>query len=94
MATLYELAQQTEPGDEIKWVGEASDVDDPLPRTICKVILEVGRISVEAKGPEGADVQFKVPNQGSSNATYHDRDQGAVVWAELVDKGISTRGKG
>lgn len=91
MATLFELAQQTEPGDNIKWVGEKSDVDDPRPRTVTRVILEIGRITIEAEGPRGADVQFEVEKHGPSKATYQGQNQGEVDWAELVDKGISTR---
>lgn len=91
MATLYELAQQTEPGDKIKWVGEKTDVENPRPRKVTRVILEIDRITVEAEGPEDADVQFEVERPRTSKAKYQDRDQGEVEWAELVDKNISTR---
>lgn len=85
MVTLYQLAQQTKPGDRIRWVGKDSEVDDPQARTAKRVVLEPGRVSVEAEGPRDGQARFWVEENGESQAFYgeNDRPMGPVRKAQL-----------
>jgi hypothetical protein len=92
MVTLYQLAQKTEPGDRIRWVGEDSDVEKPKPRTVRRVILAEGYIVVEAEGPGDGQARLRVEEDGTSEAWYggDEESMGPVEKAELVDKDKST----
>jgi len=91
MASVWEVASEAEPGDKIIWKGEKADVENPKPATVTRVILEKAKITVEAEGPQGADVGFWVENNGESRVWHGDDDMGPVDGMELVGKDISTR---
>jgi hypothetical protein len=91
MASVWEVASEAESGDRIIWKGEKADVENPKPSTVTRVITEVGKITVAADGPRGADVGFWVEKDGTSRVWHGDENMGPVDGVELIDKEIYTR---
>jgi len=85
---LYQLAKQTEPNDKIRWQGEEGTPDNPKQRTVQTVILEVGKVTVEAEGPRGGDARFWVTRDGESQVLFGNRGQGPIEWAANDTKGL------
>lgn len=95
MATLWQIAQEAEVGDRIRWIGEKADVEYPKPREITEIHLRGNEIEVEADGPKSGKYGFVVTEDGDSEAWYrppggNKESQGEVVKAELVDKELFT----
>jgi hypothetical protein len=91
MTTVWDVASEAEPGDRIIWKGEKADVEDPKPSQISRVILERQKITLEADGPQGADVGLWVEKNGESHVWHGDHGMGPVDGVQLVDKDIYTR---
>lgn len=88
MTSSYEVATQTEPNDELRWQGEKGTADNPKPRTVIRVVLEVGKVTVEAEGPKGGDVGFWVTRDGESRALFGGEGQGPIEWLANDTKGV------
>lgn len=93
MVTLYNLADQLEEGDEIKWLGVDSDVvnfDQMGLREVIEVTREDYRIIVEGEGPGDAPVKFWVDQDEKSKVVYNEkgRDMGEVRRAEVPSKNL------
>jgi hypothetical protein len=96
MMQLYDLAQQVEVGDEIKWGASKSKQqwETRKARTVTGITVEGERIHIEAKGPgeEPALSSFWVEVDGTSEATYNEsRSMGPVERASLPNKGFEYR---
>lgn len=90
MASVWEVACEADPGDRMIWAGEKADVDNPKPSTVTRIIREVGKITIEAEGPRGADVGFWVEEAGPSRVWHGNHDMGPVDDVELVGKNLYT----
>jgi hypothetical protein len=91
MTTVWEVANEAKPGDQMKWKGEQAGDITPKANTVTRVVLEMEKITVEGEGPRGADVSFWVKRDGTSKVLHQGNGQGAVDCVELPDKGIETR---
>ena len=91
MTTVWEVANEAEEEDRIKWFGEDTDVDNPKASTVTRVLHEDRMVTVEADGPRGANVSFWIKDDGTSKVLYKGTGQGPVDAVELPDKNIGTR---
>ena len=91
MVTLYSLAKELEPGDEIRWIGKSANIQN-FQEVGLNVIDDVGRegdrISVEATGPGGADVRFWVEKGGTNQVLHGGTQQGEMEQAQVPRKGL------
>ena len=91
MTSVWDVASEAEPGDRIIRKGEKSDVENPKLSEVNRVILERQKITVEADGPQGADVGFWVEKNGESHVWHGEDSMGPVDGVQLIDKNRYTR---
>lgn len=91
MDSLYELAEDLQPGNYLAWQAEnGKSVDKTRPKTVQKVEKQGAVIRVEADGPGDGEYHFTVDETGDSKSYYHlpsgeSKPMGALIFAERTD---------
>ena len=91
MVSLHSLAKELEVGDEIRWLSKRANIQN-FQEVGLNVIDDVrrdgDRISVEATGPNGADVRFWVEKGANNQVLHGGTPQGEMEQAQVPRKDL------